>query len=867
MEKMLIVDGNSMLFRAFYATSYGNIMMTSDGIYTNAVYAFANMLNKAIVKLQPNYVVVAFDKGKHTFRHEIYKDYKAGRKQTPQELVPQFKLVRDMLNAYNISFLEFDDIEADDIIGTLSEKYKEENVITYILSSDKDMLQLVDKDTNVLIMKKGISDILEINVENIYENYGLLPKQVIDYKALRGDDSDNIKGIDGVGDKTALKLIGEYDNIENIYDNIDKIKGKLKEKIIAGKENAFLSKRLATIKTDVEFKTELKDYILSIDEEKLKTFFLKYEMNSLVKNTDNLFFNRKKENTKNKEFTFKNEFSKEVLKEGSIVFFYNDNFNYYDNNCYLIGIINDNNLEIAKFENVIKQDDFIEFLSSNVHKYSYDLKVNLHLLEKYNCEIKNCDDLLLMNFLINNKNQSINEIFNFYNLPNVLNKVEVFGTELRVKELDFSLIYSQTEQILNNFWSLHKKAENLIKQYDMERLYYEVELPLIYVLKDMEKSGIFVKKDILIDFSKQLIDKIECLKNEIFKIYGKEFNINSPKQLAIVLFDDLKLKENKKRSTSIEILEFLEDKHPIIKPIIEYRHYSKILSAYSDGLIKFIHDDGRIHTIFSQTTTQTGRLSSSEPNLQNLTVRNEDGKEIRKAFVHSENSILISCDYSQIELRILAHITNENNLIDAFNNGLDVHTKTAMDIFDIPRKQVDSNIRRKAKAINFGIIYGISEFGLSKQANITVYEAKDFMEKYFNKYPKIKKYMVDCLSFLNENGYVKTILNRRRYIDEIRSSSYTIREFAKRAAFNSPIQGSGADIIKLAMINIYNEIKRNKLKSKLILQIHDELIFDVKNDELEIMTKIIKEGMKKAYALKVDLDFDFHISESLNIEK
>lgn len=863
-NRFLIIDGNSMLFRAFYATSYGNIMKTSKGEYTNAIYAFSNMLNKAIMMIKPMYVAVAFDKGKHTFRHELYQDYKAGRKQTPVELIGQFQLARDMMEAYDIAFFELDDIEADDIIGTLSNKFRD-NIDTYILSSDKDMLQLVDEDTTVVMMKKGISEILEVTPLNIVENYGVRADQIVDLKGLMGDSSDNIKGIDGVGEKTALKLINSYEHIENIYEHLDELKGKMKEKIIAGRDNAYLSKKIATIKTDVELDINIDDFKLDIDHDKLESFFKRYEMFSLIKNIP--VKNIKNENKINKNYNVVNRISDDLLKDDSIFYCYFSDFNYYDNDLLAIGITNGQKLEIMLSADILNDHHFIEYLGSEHHKKTIDLKVIKHYFNQHHITINNTDDLYLMGFLINNNISDLNRLFNHFGLDTFIDKTMLLGTIARPKIIDNDLLIKQISKILESLFNIYPKMLKQLKKDELDKLYYDLELPLIDVLFKMEKQGILVDEKILDEISSQTLNRLKTLHDKIIDLAGIDFNINSPKQLANVLFDHLLLKTNKKRSTSIEVLEFLEDHHPIIPLIIEYRKYSKIYSTYSEGLKKYIDKNHRIHTIFTQTITQTGRLSSYDPNLQNISVRSDEGREIRKAFIADEGCMLVSSDYSQIELRILAHMACEDNLIKAFNDNLDIHTKTAMDIFNISYDEVNSDYRRKAKAINFGIIYGISDFGLAKQADISIGDAKTFMQRYFEKYPKIKSYMDGNVEYLMDNGYVKTILNRRRYINEIHDRNYTIREFGKRAAFNSPIQGSGADIIKTAMLNIARMIDEQQLKSSLILQIHDELIFNVYHDEQEKMQELIKKGMREAYKLMVPLASDYHVSASLHIDK
>ena len=848
--KLLLIDGNSVLFRAFYATSFTNMMQTSFGAYTNAVYAFANMLNKALKQIEPDYCVVAFDKGKHTFRHDLNPDYKGGRKETPLELIEQFQTVREMLSAYNIPYLEYDNIEADDIIGTLAKKYK---IDTCILSSDHDLFQLIDDTTSIYCMKKGMSDIARLDEKGLMDEYGLKPYQIIDYKGLAGDKSDNIKGVEGVGDKTAVKLLQDYDTVEGVYDNIDNIKGKLKERLINDKESALLSKKLATIKTDVDIPLDLEEFKLDINDENKNAFFDKYEMKSLI--SKDLI---KKKTTQYKKVT---KISKELLKD-AFLYFDSDDFTYFDRSLYGICVCNSKGEEYISYNDLINDSDLLDYIASDSLKIVYDLKAIKHQLDSKNIYIgENTDDLCLMAFLANNTNDDIFKILHNYGFYIDTELKDIYGTVKKPLVIDENKQISRAYEITSYLYQIYAKVLKELKEKEMMSLYKDIELPLVYVLHDMEINGIVCDVKELDEIAKNTLKKINDLEKDIYKRVGHEFNLNSPIQLKEVLYTELDLPDLKKGSTNAEVLQKIEIYDPVVTKILEYRKFSKLYSTYAEGLKKYICKDSKIHTIFSQTITATGRLSSYDPNLQNISVRDEDGREIRKAFKPSKGNLLLSSDYSQIELRVLASLANEDKMLDAFNNGIDIHDKTAMDIFGLTKEEVTPLIRRQAKAINFGVVYGISDFGLANQAGLSLKDSKKFIEDYFKTYPNIKEYLDNQVKFCLENGYVKTLFNRRRYIPEIKDPKWMIREFGKRAAMNATIQGSAADIIKIAMNNIYKAINDKNLKSKLILQVHDELIFDVPEDEVETMKKLVIDTMSSAVKLKCRLDSSLAIGK------
>ncbi|MBR5341283.1 MAG: DNA polymerase I [Erysipelotrichaceae bacterium] len=850
--KLLLIDGNSVLFRAFYATAYGNIMKTSKGVYTNAVYAFANMLNKAVKEISPDYCVVAFDKGKHTFRHELNPDYKAGRKETPEELVGQFQLVREMLEAYGVPYLEYDSIEADDIIGSLAKKYDME---TCILSSDRDMLQLIDDTTSVYVMRKGMSDIAKMDEPALKEEYGLKPYQIIDYKGLAGDKSDNIKGVEGVGDKTAVKLLNDYDTCEGIYEHIDEIKGKLQEKLIRDKDSCFLSKKLATIKTDVDISEDLDSFRLKIDEKGRNAFFEKYEMYSLIRKVEE----KKKEIKSNTSIVKK--ISKDLLKD-AVIYFVSDEFSYYERKIYGACFANTDKQEYITIEDLKNDKDASIYLSSDKKKAVFDLKAVKHALDHNGMSIgENSDDIYLMCFLSNNYNSDLKTIILNYGGGEIREIKDLFGTEKKPLEPTLEEQAAYAGEIAKNLAMILKKVEKELEEKEMVSLYQDIELPLVYVLYGMEKEGVYcdVKElDEIAENTKKKIDRVEA---RIYKSVGHEFNIGSPKQLSEVLYTELDLPDLKKGSTNADVLSKLTDYHPVVSDILEYRKYTKLYSTYAEGLKKYIGPDSKIHTIFSQMITQTGRLSSYDPNLQNISVRDDEGREIRKAFRPGEGHVMISSDYSQVELRVLSSLANEEKMIEAFNSGIDIHTKTAMDVFGLSKEEVSDTVRRHAKAVNFGVVYGISDFGLANQTQLSFKDAKKFIDDYFVTYPNIKEYLDSQVEFCKENGYVKTMLNRRRYINEINDRNYMMREFGKRAAMNATIQGSAADLIKIAMVRADRKLKEEKLESKLILQVHDELIFDVPENEVEKMKEIIPEIMSNAYKMKTRLDSSLAIGK------
>ena len=833
MEKIILVDGNNLLFRSYYATAYtGNFMKNSKGFPTNALFGFTNMMNKIIEEEKPTYIMVAFDKGK-TFRHNKYDFYKQGRIETPNELKLQFPKAKELLNAMGIKYYEIDNYEADDIIGTFAEYCnKDPNFIGTIISSDKDLLQLISNDIDIKLLKQ--KDYLRYNEDIFSKEYGIKPINIIDLKALMGDASDNIPGVKGIGEKTALKLLQEYKTLDGIYENIDKIKGKTKEKLEQDKDNAYMSYEIATIYKEVPIDINIDELKYLGSTEKLNSLYEELEFFSFLKKE------KKKEEDIN--ITIVDDVSKIKIDKECAIYLELDGTNYHNSNIIGIGIYNK---DVAYYIKNITNLDFL----NGVDVFTYDLK-KLYVSLKYKNvkipDIKN--DLMIASSLLEyNTKDDIAYLANQlnYNIPfyeNVLKQDDI--SKIVVSKAKF--IYEIKDKLLNK-----------IKEENMQELYNEIEIPLTYVLGDMEYDGVVVDKDILDEMGNEIKIKLEILSKDIYNLAGTSFNISSPQQLGEVLFERLNLPHGKKGktgySTAVDVLNKLVNKHPIIEKILEYRMLNKLYTTYVEGLINTIKN-GKIHTIYTQTLTRTGRLSSIEPNLQNIPIRTEYGRLIRKAFVPSEDSVIVSGDYSQIELRILAHMANVPALIDAFNNDLDIHSKTASDIFktDIVTKEM----RRIAKAVNFGIIYGISSFGLSENLNISTKEAKQFIDEYLKTYPGIKEYMDNTIKNAYECGYAKTLFNRKRVIDELKNTNYMIRQSGERMALNTPIQGTSADIIKKAMVLIHQKLKENNLKSKLIIQVHDELVFDCLKEEQEQVIKIMKDVMENVIKLKVPLKID-----------
>lgn len=858
MKKIIMVDGNNLLFRSYYATAYtGNFMKNSKGFPTNALFGFVNMINKIINEEKPEYMIVAFDKGK-TFRHEKYEEYKAGRMETPDELQLQFPIAKELLTKMGIKYYEIEGYEADDIIGTFAEYCDEDSeYIGTIISSDRDLLQLISSDVDVKLLRQ--KDFVWYNEKTFKEEFGVDPIKIIDLKAIEGDNSDNIPGVKGIGPKGALKLVQEYGSLDDIYENIDKISGKTKEKLINDKDSAYLSYELATINRNVPMTIDINDIIYNgPDEEELKQIYEELEFYSLLKKltADEMRVSQEVVVVKSsEEVKLDDEYAVYVEILGN---------NYHRSKVLGISVTDSKNSYFIPLD-VLKKDP--SFLNKG-KKYTYDAKKLINSLRWNGIEldIENIVmDTMIASYLLDyNVKDDVAYLANqlgydisFY--ENVYGKTKLTEPNIDVISslavLKSQFIYKTKDQFIEE-----------LKENNLYQLYYEIEFPLCFVLADMEYSGINVDKQALINMGEEIKIKIELVSNSIYNDAGEVFNISSPSQLGEILFEKLGLPHGKKGktgySTAIDVLNKLKDKHPIIEKIIEYRMLTKLYNTYIEGLLNSILDDSKIHTIYVQTLARTGRLSSIEPNLQNIPIRYDYGRLIRKAFVPSPNSVILSSDYSQIELRILAHIAEVDTLIEAFKNGMDIHTKTAMDIFKVSLEEVTKDMRRMAKAVNFGIIYGISSFGLSENLDIPMLESKEFIDNYLETYPEIKKYMDDIVDSAYKNGYVTTLLGRKRWIPELKNKNYIIRQQGERIALNTPIQGTNADIIKKAMIEIHKYFKNNNLKSKMTLQVHDELVFDVYKDEIEVVKQVVRDIMENSYELKVPIKVDMEIGDN-----
>lgn len=853
MEELILIDGNSLLFKAFYATSYtGNYMVNRNGIPTNGVYGFARMVEK-IISTNPKYVIVAFDYGKKTFRNELLDTYKATRKETPQELVPQFALAREYLTAHSITWYEVEGYEGDDIIGTLVDFGEKNNLKVSVYTGDKDANQLISPQTTIYRTVKGVTELDIYNEQTLLDKYGLKPDQFRDFLGLMGDSSDNIPGIKGVGEKTALKLLHQYGTIEGLQEHQDEIKGKMGEKIRAGMEDALMSKKVATILRDIPIDVDLeKATYQGYDYETLKSFYEKYDMNSLIKSMTT-------EAAPKKELKLEIvDHMPEITKDSAVYPSIYDT-NYHRSIILGYGIYNDEQAYFISYENALKDESFLAYLKDeNKKKYGYDIKSAVIGSRWNGIEINGYTfDLSLASYVLEPAiKEELKYVCTHFDYEGVQYDEEVFGKGAKKHIPEDDILASHIVSKAKAIYELKDVVTKELKDKNQYELYENIELPVTRILGEMEFAGTEIDLDVLKEMDTAFDETIEKLANDIYRISGTTFNISSPKQLGQVLFENLGLKGGKKTktgySTSQDVLEKIIDAHPVVPLVLEYRMLTKLSSTYLKGLQEQVFPDNKIHTIYKQTLTHTGRLSSVDPNLQNIPVRSEEGKLIRKAFV-SHNGYLVSFDYSQIELRILAHMAHVTNLIDAFNQGKDIHRHTAALVFGVKDEEVTPQMRSQAKAVNFGIIYGMSEFRLSKGIGMSISEARDFINKYFETYPEVKTYMDEVVETCKKQGYVSTLLNRKRYIPTINDKNFMVRQQAQRYAMNTPIQGTGADILKLAMIEVDKALKEKNLKSQMILQVHDELIFDVFEDELEEVMSLVKEKMENCIKMDVPL--------------
>ncbi len=857
-NRIIIIDGNSLINRAYYAMH--NPMITKEGIYTHGIFGFLNMLAKIKKEYPSGYIAVAFDRKAPTFRHLEYSEYKAGRKKMPPELAMQLPLLKDILDAMNIKRLEMDGWEADDIIGTIAVKAEEAGLEPLIITGDKDELQLATDKTKVIITKKGISEFEIYDHDAMVAKYGFTPAQFIDFKGLMGDQSDNIPGIPGVGEKTATKLILEYGSVENILNSIDDMpKNKLRDKIEENQQLAVMSKRLATINTNAPIDFDIEDYKAEEpDYDRLIEIYTRLELNSFLKK---LKLPEKKSEINYSQKTISSSDDLSAISGEVTIKVLSDNNHKAVPAIYGIGCLCGN---VCYYIDEKNTDLFINHLNnSDIKLVGHNLKSDIYPLMcrglgdfdvAFDTEIAEYVlDPSKSNYLL--KTIALEylhrEIMEEKELISKSGQIDMFGGN-QEQFADFTAKWCQTVS------ELRPVLDSRIQKNDLTRIYYEIELPLVEVLASMEMYGFKIDSDVLTDIGSNITQRLEVLKTSIHELAGEEFNVNSPAQLGVILFEKLQLPAGKKTqrgySTSAEVLEKLKDAHPIIEKILEYRMLAKLNGTYVGGLLPLIHEDGRLHAHFQQTVTATGRLSCTEPNLQNIPVKTDFGRQIRKAFVPDERGfILVGADYSQIELRVLAHMSQDEALIESFNNGADIHRSTASRVFGIPESEVTSQQRSSAKAINFGVIYGMSSFGLSSELNISRKEAEKYINDYFEKHSKVKEFMDYQIAQCRQKGYVKTIEGRKRYINEINSSVFNVRSLGERLAMNSPIQGSAADIIKIAMIKVYNALKAGNFKSRLILQIHDELIIETYEEEREEIKALLKENMENAVSLTVKM--------------
>jgi DNA polymerase I len=872
MERLLILDSHSLMNRAFYALPP---LTNAEGLHTNAIFGFTNMLFKMKEEIKPDYIVATFDRKAPTFRHVEYTEYKAGRKRMPDELSEQFPVVKELLELMAINIFEIDGFEADDLIGTLSSFAEEKDIEVYIVTGDRDALQLASDKTKVVITKKGMSEKEIFDRKRMEEEFGVTPSQFIDVKGLMGDSSDNIPGVPGIGEKTAYKLIQTYGSVEKVLDNIENISGKkIKDNLHQYSEQAIFSKKLATIMRDVPVEIDLDDIKSkdNFDTDGLRKLFFRLQFKSLVEKIPiEESPNVKREKA---EEDIKYSVISTALQLQNLASSIKDNAN--DKLFASFVISNETNYSKLKLQSVVfticgesyfvdinsvmdedeqKSVDALKalFQSEKLKKVVYDMKTAYTALRKYGIESKGIEfDIKIAAYLIDSSKGE-------YELLTLLREYIEYdvtgeGTELFVKKNA-------------HMDKLYEVLKNKIEEFAMEELLYKVEMPLSEVLSHMEERGFKVNMDKLKELGDKFTIEIDTMQKEIYALADEQFNISSPKQLGKILFEKLDLPVIKKTktgySTNAEVLEELSDRHPIIEKILYYRQLTKLYSTYIEGLKAVVEEDGKIHSSLNQTVTTTGRLSSTEPNLQNIPIKYEMGREIRKVFVADDtDSIILSADYSQIELRVLAHIAEDENLISAFKDHSDIHTKTASEVFKVPMDEVTPLLRGRAKAVNFGIVYGIGDFSLAKDLKITKSEAKSYMEAYFERYPSVRKYMKDIVSGAQEKGFVTTLLNRRRYIPEIKASNKVVKALGDRLAMNAPVQGSAADIIKLAMVSVYKELKKGNYKSSLILQVHDELILNVYKDEVEKIKDLVKVQMEEAIKLDVPLEVDVSLGET-----
>lgn len=865
LNKLVLIDGNSLSFRAFYALP---LLSNHAGIHTNAVYGFAMLLEKIIKEEKPNHFLVAFDAGKTTFRHSKYSEYKGGRQKTPPELSEQFPYIRQLLDAYHIKRYELDNYEADDIIGTLSRQADEEDFETIIITGDRDLTQLATDNVTIYYTKKGVTDVDHYTPKFIAEKYnGLVPKQIIDMKGLMGDTSDNIPGVAGVGEKTAIKLLNQFESVEGVYEHIEEVTAKkLKEKLINSKDDALMSKDLATINVHSPIEVALEDTKLTLQDDTTEKIelFKKLEFKQLLADIDTSSTN---EEVIDKTFEIEQDFQNVDFNDlnEAVIHFELEGTNYLKDTILKFGFYTNHQHVVINAEDVKDYKHLVQWLEDkNTTKIVYDAKKTYVSAHRLGINIENIEfDVMLASYIIDPSRSidDVKSVVSLYGQNYVKDNITIFGKGKKHHIPEEPILNEHIASVTEAIAAVTPIMKSQLEDYNQVELLKDLELPLARILSEMEEIGIYTDINDLKEMESEIQKKLDVLISNIHESAGEAFNINSPKQLGVVLFETLQLPVIKKTktgySTAVDVLEKLQGEHPIIDDILEYRQLAKLQSTYVEGLQKVISKDHRIHTRFNQTLAQTGRLSSIDPNLQNIPIRLEEGRKIRKAFKPtSKDSVILSADYSQIELRVLAHITQDESLKHAFINGHDIHTATAMKVFNVESDQVDSLMRRQAKAVNFGIVYGISDYGLSQSLGITRKKAKAFIDDYLASFPGVKQYMSDIVKDAKAQGYVETLLHRRRYIPDITSRNFNLRSFAERTAMNTPIQGSAADIIKLAMVKFSEKIKETKYHAKLLLQVHDELIFEIPKSEVEDFSKFVEEIMEQALVLDVPLKVD-----------
>ncbi|USK32863.1 DNA polymerase I [Bacillus sp. F19] len=869
-KKLVLIDGNSIAYRAFFALP---LLNNDKGVHTNAIYGFTMILMKILEDEKPSHLLVAFDAGKTTFRHETYKEYKGGRQKTPPELSEQFPFIRELLDAYSISRYELPNFEADDIIGTLSRQAEKDGFEVKVISGDKDLTQLVSKHITVDITRKGITDVDSYTPEFVQEKYGLVPAQIVDMKGLMGDSSDNIPGVPGVGEKTAIKLLKEYETLERLLESLDQVTGnKLKEKLEENKDQAIMSKELATINCDAPVEITLADVQYGgYDVKNVIEIYKELGFNSLL---DKLGAEAgiEEQPIEDVQYEMAEEITDDLLTDEAVLIVEVLEENYHNSDIIGLAIINENGNFYVPTDLALKSEKFSKWASDDTkRKTVYDAKQSIVALHWQGIDLNAVEfDVLLAAYILD-PSQTFDDaasVARHKGIHIVQSNDTVYGKGAKRRIPDTERLAEHLVRKGKALQTVREKLQLELEENEQLELYQDLEMPLSIILADMEATGVTVDVNRLNDMGQQLTERLKTLEENIHRLAGEAFNINSPKQLGVILFDKLQLPAVKKTktgySTSADVLEKLADKHEIVTEILHYRQLGKLQSTYIEGLLKVVHrDTNKVHTRYVQTLTQTGRLSSTDPNLQNIPIRLEEGRKIRQAFVPSEPDwVMFAADYSQIELRVLAHIAGDINLIEAFQNDLDIHTKTAMDVFHVEAEAVTSNMRRQAKAVNFGIVYGISDYGLSQSLNITRKEAGEFIKRYLESFEGVKEYMEEIVQEAKQNGYVKTLLQRRRYIPEITSRNFNVRSFAERTAMNTPIQGSAADIIKKAMIDMAAQLKEKNLKTRLLLQVHDELIFEAPKAEIEILEKLVPQVMEHAVELKVPLKVDYSFGSS-----